>query len=81
MIQILTICVSAWIYEADTGEDTSADLVLLIDRLEKVMPGTGIYRMFLGDPLAILHLTHQKIANLLADRGIDCRNISSSDNC
>ncbi|KAJ8588245.1 hypothetical protein M405DRAFT_740638 [Rhizopogon salebrosus TDB-379] len=25
--------------------------------------------MFLGDPLAILHLTHQEIANILADRG------------
>ncbi|OAX39500.1 hypothetical protein K503DRAFT_849485 [Rhizopogon vinicolor AM-OR11-026] len=26
--------------------------------------------MFLGDPLAVLHLTHQKIANVLADRGL-----------
>lgn len=31
--------------------------------------------MFLGDPLAVLHLTHQKIANVLADLGINCMDV------
>ncbi|KAG1857914.1 hypothetical protein C8R48DRAFT_606842 [Suillus tomentosus] len=35
-----------------------------------VIPGTGVHQTFLGDPLAVLHLTHQKITNVLADRGL-----------
>ncbi|KAG2348083.1 hypothetical protein BDR05DRAFT_875592 [Suillus weaverae] len=30
----------------------------------------GVHQTFLGDPLAVLHLTHQKITNVLADRGL-----------
>ncbi|KAG1738406.1 uncharacterized protein EDB91DRAFT_1203406 [Suillus paluster] len=69
-IHILTICVSAWIYESETGDETPVDLSFLVDRLEMVIPGTGVYQTFLADPLAVLHLTHQKIANALADRGL-----------
>ncbi|KAG0699239.1 hypothetical protein DFH29DRAFT_1015436 [Suillus ampliporus] len=69
-IHMLTICVLAWIYESETGDETPVDLSFLVDRLEMVIPGTGVYQTFLEDPLAVLHLTHQKIANALADRGL-----------
>ncbi|KAG1736567.1 hypothetical protein EDB19DRAFT_1637625 [Suillus lakei] len=69
-IHILTICVSAWVYESETGDETPVDLSYLVNRLEMAIPGTGVHQTFLGDPLAVLHLTHQKIANVLADRGL-----------
>lgn len=78
---ILTICVSAWVYESETGDETPIDLSYLVNRLEMVLPGTGLHQTFLGDPLAVLHLTHQKITNVLADRGIDRRNVSSCHEC
>jgi hypothetical protein len=80
-IHILTICVSAWVYESETGDETPIDLSNLLNRLEMVIPGTGVHQTFLGDPLAILRLTHQKITNVLADRGIDRRNVSSCHEC
>lgn len=78
---ILTICVSAWVYESETGDETPVDLSYLVNRLEMVIPGMGVHQTFLGDPLAVLHLTHQKITNVLADRGIDRRNVSSCHEC
>lgn len=78
---ILTICVTAWVYESETGDETPVDLSYLVNRLEMVIPGTGVHQTFLGDPLAVLHLTHQKITNILADRGIDRRNVSPCHKC
>ncbi|KAG2145329.1 uncharacterized protein EDB93DRAFT_1228051 [Suillus bovinus] len=60
----------AWVYESETGDETPVDLSYLVNRLEMVVPGTGVHQMFLEDPLAVLHLTHQKITNVLADRGL-----------
>ncbi|KAG2107186.1 uncharacterized protein F5147DRAFT_837448 [Suillus discolor] len=59
-----------WVYESETGDETPVDLSYLMNRLEMVIPGTGVHQTFLGDPLAVLHLTHQKITNVLADRGL-----------
>ncbi|KAG1866161.1 hypothetical protein F4604DRAFT_1928172 [Suillus subluteus] len=59
-----------WVYESETGDETPVDLSYLVNRLEMVIPGTGVHQTFLGDPLAVLHLTHQKITNVLADRGL-----------